>query len=172
MELGSGYIVLTDISGYTGFVRMHRTSEVHAEMVLTDLLEATIDESRAPLVLNRIEGDGIMFFASAPGTAEVARGLLRQVLRLFHAFAMKERELVSCNLCVCEACRSIDGLRLKAILHHGTVGVKRVKQFEELTGEDVIIAHRLSKNRVASNQYILMTEQFHRLAGDVEGVHG
>ena len=151
-ELGSGYVVLTDISGYTGFVRLHRTNAVHAEMVLTELLEATIDASSSPLQLNRIEGDGIVFFAAAAATTQVAGDILRQVLKLLRAFALKERELVSCNMCVCDACNSISGLKMKAILHHGTVGVKRVKQFEELTGEDVIVAHRLSKNAVQSDQ--------------------
>jgi hypothetical protein len=170
VELGSGYVVLMDISGYTRFVRMHRTSAIHAELVLTELLEKVIDTSRVPLNLNRVEGDGLMFFAAAAGTQENAQSILQQVLRLFHAFAEKERELVSCNICVCEACNSIDGLRMKAVLHHGEIGVKRVKQFEELTGEDVILAHRLLKNSVETDQYIMMTENFHRLAGDIEGV--
>ena len=33
----SGYIVIVDISGYTEFVKMHRTALAHAEQIITDL---------------------------------------------------------------------------------------------------------------------------------------
>lgn len=44
---------------------------------------------------------------------------------------------------------------------------KKIRQFEEIAGEDVIIVHRLIKNSIPSNEYILMTDAFHQLAGDL-----
>ena len=58
---------------------------------------------------------------------------------------------------------------MKAIAHHGEAAFKRFRQFEELAGEDVIVAHRLLKNSIASKEYILMTERFCQLSGGVPG---
>ena len=55
------------------------------------------------------------------------------------------------------------------MLHHGEVAIRKIRQFEELTGEDVILAHRLLKNSVSKPEYILMSASFHRLAGDLAG---
>ena len=38
----------------------------------------------------------------------------------------------------------------------------RVKQFTELAGVDVIVVHRMLKNRVPIAEYLLMTEPFFR----------
>jgi hypothetical protein len=48
-------------------------------------------------------------------------------------------------------------LSLKFIAHHGVVQEIKVRQFTKCSGVDMIIAHRLLKNRVASNEYILAT---------------
>lgn len=71
--------------------------------------------------------------------------------------------------CPCIACCTIDQLKLKAILHHGEVAVKQIRQFVELAGEDVIIVHRLLKNTIKDKEYILMIEKFYKLSGGVLG---
>ena len=42
MQEFPGFIVIVDISGYTGFVKMHRTSMAYAEQVITDLMESVL----------------------------------------------------------------------------------------------------------------------------------
>ncbi|MBI3163287.1 MAG: DUF2652 domain-containing protein, partial [Chloroflexi bacterium] len=69
------------------------------------------------------------------------------------------------------ACQRILDLRLKAFLHHGEVVFKKIRQFEEMAGEDVIIVHRLIKNSIPSNEYILMTDAFYQLAGDLPNMN-
>lgn len=44
--------------------------------------------------------------------------------------------------------------------------VKQVRQFTEIAGEDVILIHRLLKNSIDSDEYILLTDSFFRLSGD------
>jgi hypothetical protein len=39
-----------------------------------------------------------------------------------------------------------------------------------VAGEDVILAHRLLKNSIQKDEYLLLTDEFHRLSGDVEGM--
>jgi hypothetical protein len=43
--------------------------------------------------------------------------------------------------------------------------MKKIRQFEELAGADVILIHHLLKNSVAAKEYILMTQAFQELSG-------
>ena len=54
----------------------------------------------------------------------------------------------------------------------GTVAFVKVRQFEELVGGDVVLIHRLLKNSIEAREYILMTEPFYRLAGELHGCTG
>lgn len=84
-----------------------------------------------------------------------------QTLDYFHVFKEKEASLVSnCMVCDCDACVEIGKLKLKAILHYGQVAFTKVKNIQKISGENVFLAHRLVKNSVPSNEYILLTEDF------------
>jgi hypothetical protein len=87
------------------------------------------------------------------------------VTAFFEAFRAKERALIACDACWCEACNNITQLKLKAFLHVGQVVIKKIRQFEELAGEDVILIHRLLKNTVPAKEYILMSQAFYELSG-------
>ena len=62
------------------------------------------------------------------------------------------------TVCQCKACQSAGNLNLKFIAHFGYIKEIKVAQFIKATGVDIIIAHRLLKNDVKSNEYILITE--------------
>jgi len=49
-------------------------------------------------------------------------------------------------------------LKLKIVVHSGEALFYNIQQFHELSGKDVILIHRLTKNSVAHDEYILMTE--------------
>ena len=169
METFSGCIVIVDISGYTQFVKMHRTAMVHAEQIITDLMESVLDVHGPPLVLDKLMGDAATFYSIDEG-AGGAESIARQVVRFFEAFNESEGVLVSCNVCICDACNQIGSLRLKAILHHGDLILKEMGGRSELAGPDVIVAHRLLKNSVEGDEYIAMTAAFHDQSGDLEGL--
>jgi len=170
-ELRSVALVIVDIGGYTGFLKFHKTSLLHAQEVIAQLLEAVIDKASHPLVLNKLEGDAAFMYADlADGDTAGARDIANQVREFFASFHAKARELAGARSeCPCEACRRILDLRLKAVLHRGLAGFRKIRQFEELTGEDVILVHRLLKNTIVAKEYILMTQIFHQLAGDLPG---
>jgi len=169
MELHKLFLVLVDISGYTRFIKAHRTSLLHAEKIITELMESVIDSSDHPLTVNKLEGDAALFYAHSDGTQAAAKDIAGQVRRFFDAFYKKEAEMVESSMCGCDGCMQMGRLDLKAIIHHGESAIKKVRQFEELAGEDVILAHRLLKNGIARKEYILMTEPFFALAGGVDG---
>ena len=160
MRLAQAVLVLADISGYTSFITNRETSLLHAEQIITALLEAMIDRTEFPLTLNKLEGDAAFFWAESGADRGAAmRDVLAQVQALFAAFDARLAQVAAERAnCTCEACASIAGLRIKAFVHCGEVAVKQVRQFEELAGTDVILVHRLMKNHLAEREYVLLSE--------------
>ena len=168
MEIKRLVLVMVDISGYTNFIKMHTMSLLHAEAIVTDLLEAVIDHAEYPLTLSKLEGDAAFLYATLEDESQAhtaAQNILKQVVEFFEAFRAKERALIACDTCSCDACNNISQLKLKAFLHVGETIIKRVRQFEELAGENVILIHRLLKNSIAVKEYILLTGAFYELSG-------
>jgi len=173
IETHQAVIVLADIGGYTRFIKHHYTALIHAEKIITDLLESVIDVAEHPLTLNKLEGDAALFYALADREGEaVVRSAVRQAAGFFGAFAAKRADLAVSALCTCSACQGIDQLRIKAIVHCGEVALKRVRKFQELAGTTVITAHRLLKNSVGKLEYILVTDAVERQIGGLLGSGG
>ncbi len=167
MRLTRAFLVIVDISGYTSFITERTISLLHAEQIVTDLIDAVLDQARHPLVLNKLEGDAALLYGECTADdAEAARDMLAQVKAFFPAFAQRlEQQREARAHCVCDACTRIDHLALKAFVHFGELAIKQVRQFEELAGESVILVHRLLKNRVPSREYVLLTEDARAAAG-------
>ena len=64
MELKRVVLVLADISGYTRFMKIHTMSLLHAETIITELLEAVLDHAEFPLTLSKLEGDAAFMYAT------------------------------------------------------------------------------------------------------------
>lgn len=171
MSIKQLVLVIVDISGYTQFIRTQKMSAIHAEEIIFELIEAVIDHAAYPLTLNKLEGDAAFLYAevTADNRLDVARDVARQAREFFKVFYERARTLSTERAdCDCDACQTIFNLRLKAILHSGQAVFKKIRQFEELAGEDVILIHKLLKNSVPANEYILMTDAFHQLVGDFD----
>jgi class 3 adenylate cyclase len=174
MATQTAVIVLADIGGYTRFMKKQETALVHAEAVITDLLNSVIDNAEHPLTLNKLEGDAVLFFALATpdNLATVAKSALQQVNGFFKAFEQRKQEMSRDVRCNCGACESIHTLSIKGVLHCGEVVLRKVRRFEELSGTSVITAHRLMKNHVPLTEYILATEEFAQVSGGLPGQTG
>ena len=160
MRLTNAYLVIVDISGYTSFITKRTVSLLHAEQIITELMESVIDLAEHPLTVNKLEGDAALLYREwENGDSSAARDVFAQVKAFFPAFyrclAQQRERRANCN---CDACSGIDRLALKAFVHVGEIAIKKVRQFEELAGEEVILIHRLLKNHVPSRDYVLMTE--------------
>lgn len=172
MELKKTILVLADISGYTRFLQLHTMSLLHAEKIITELIEAVIDTTAEPMQLNKLQGDAMFFYVQTDGGDEsaIARDVFAQTKAFFSAFSKRSKELTGCNnLCPCDACRDAEQLRLKTIIHTGDVAFKKVRTFEELAGEAVILTHRLIKNSLSASEYILMTDEFAQMCECLDG---
>lgn len=160
MRLTHAFLVIVDISGYTAFITNRTVSLQHAEQIITELMESVIDRADHPLIVNKLEGDAALLYREcAAADSAAAHDVLAQVKGFFPAFyqclGKQRQQRAGCN---CDACSNIDSLALKAFVHVGEIAIKQVRQFEELAGEEVILVHRLLKNRVQSREYVLMTE--------------
>jgi len=169
MRLAHAFLVIVDISGYTAFINERQTSLLHAEQIITELMESVIDRASHPLVVNKLEGDAALMYGEvAAGDREGARDVLAQVKAFFPAFTgCLGRQRDGRANCTCDACTGIERLRLKAFVHVGEFAIKKVRQFEELAGEEVILVHRLLKNQVPRREYVLLTEPA-RAAAELE----
>ncbi len=156
MANGNAALVIADIGGYTRFMKLHRVNLTHAQLTVAALLEAVIDQA-GPLELVKLEGDAAFFWLKAP-TGQAWSELASVFARMRSAFVGKRDTLISERMCSCESCEQIDRLRLKFVAHEGEVAEQRVKQFIELAGVDVILVHRMLKNDVPVNEYVLFTD--------------
>jgi hypothetical protein len=155
-------LIIADISGYTRYMTSNAKTLAHSQAVITELVVAIIQEIQLPLEVAKLEGDAIFLFCRKQGGLQpwtTARPVVAgKLLAFFSLFTRKIQELAQSTTCSCQACRNIDKLRLKVIVHSGEALFHRVLNFVELAGVDVIIAHRLLKNSVNAHQYLLLTE--------------
>jgi hypothetical protein len=161
MKLQKTALVLADISGYTRFVLFHKLSILHAEQIITELIEAIAEQARFPLSLNKLEGDAAFFVAAIGEDDEGALDdIVAQVGSFFDAFREKRAEQFRGTIggCRCSACQTVENLALKAFVHVGEVVQKRVGDFEEVAGESVILIHRLLKNSIEADEYLVLTD--------------
>ena len=155
-------LIIADISGYTSYMVAHRTALAHGQILITKLLEAIISQAEIPLAISKLEGDAVFMYAAAETSekdlSSIAEKVGPRLTKFFDAFFEKLEELIDSQVCGCPACGNLEKLKLKLVIHAGEALFHKVGGFNELSGVDVITVHRLLKNGVNSNQYILMTE--------------
>lgn len=163
-------LILADISGYTRFMVANQTAAVHGQGVITKLLETILAEVEIPLTLHGIEGDAVFLSAAHPGDEEGWQNVLAEVraklVRFFEVFLQAVVRVAESTPCGCVACRNVDGLKLKVVVHSGTAVFHTIAGLPQIAGTDVILAHRLLKNSVPSDEYLLMSEAAWRELGN------
>jgi uncharacterized protein DUF2652 len=145
---------IPDISGFTRFI--NETEISHSRHIISELLELVIDSNRLGMDVSEIEGDAVFFhrFGPAPAVSELA-GQAKEMFIKFHQHLKKYEQY---RLCQCGACKSAHSLTLKIIAHYGHAQNYKVKEHSKLIGADVITVHRLLKNNVQHNEYVLITD--------------
>lgn len=155
-------VILADISGYTKFMVQNQMSAIHGQQYITFLIETLLREVDIPLHLQEIEGDALFLYAEDPGSNEGWEEVLAQVrlklLRFFDAFYEGTVLANDASPCKCAVCRNANDLALKVVVHSGTAVFHTIGGFDKVSGSDVILAHRLLKNSVPDDEYLLMSE--------------
>jgi hypothetical protein len=157
-------LVIADIGGYTRFMNLHRMSLAHAQENTLRLLDAVID-SAPDLELSGLEGDAAFLYATDPTAQELTRALSGLATTMHAAFHTEQGRMESLSVCRCDACHQTGKLNVKIVAHYGEVVLTPRRGGTTLAGVDVILVHRMLKNSVPIDEYILMTERVRGLAG-------
>lgn len=152
-------LLIPDISGFTRFV--NETESEHGRHIVAELLEIIIDSDDLGLTVAEIEGDAVLFYLE--NDVPSIDLLAAEVERMFVNFHVHLRTYESRRICRCGACTSAQSLTLKFVAHSGPLDFIEVKDFRKPFGPDVILVHRLLKNDIPVNEYLLITDA---LAGD------
>jgi arsenite methyltransferase len=155
-------LMLVDISGYTQFMVSHDKELRHSQTIIGELLGSLMHQVDVPLRISAIEGDALFLYAIKSGEEEVWRrrssNLVERLLALFEVFGERLAEIGAYSVCKCDACVEVGDLKLKIIAHSGEALLAHVGEYPTLSGVDVITLHRLAKNSVPEDEYVLMTE--------------
>ncbi|QLG46556.1 DUF2652 domain-containing protein [Costertonia aggregata] len=147
-------LCIPDISGFTQFMR-----EIDFELsskVIPALLNQIIYSNEIGLKISEIEGDAVLFYRS--GNLPTLKTLIDQC-HYFHTEFYKRMAQLRKKHNGHEGANKIpELLGLKIILHFGEeVGLVPIGKNIKLMGEDVIAVHRLLKNNLATDEYILLS---------------
>jgi hypothetical protein len=143
----TGYLLLFDVSGYTRF--MTGSDLAQAPGILQSLLGTLIENVRPPLKVAELEGDAV--FAFAPASAFRRGQTLVEVIEDLYCVFCAAREQMERNAaCDCSGCRQFPQLDLKVIAHRGEFDLRSIVKGHppKPIGSEVILAHRLLKNRI------------------------
>jgi class 3 adenylate cyclase len=153
---GERYLLLADISGYTGFMAgVEREHGVDfsggipaAYGILAALLDTVIAGIEPELGVVKLEGDAV--FAAAPAASLDGQGdrVVGMLGATYRAFVESRTRAIPSNDHVCTACPAVANLDLKAVLHRGPAVRQSVGSGSDLLGPAVTVAHRLLKNRI------------------------
>jgi Protein of unknown function (DUF2652) len=159
-------LIIADIGGYTQYMRMHRIGLAHAEANTARLLEAVIDAVPG-LELIEIEGDAAFLADRRPGT-NAAEAVAQAARAMHRAFHLEQARMIAANLCTCAGCIAVGKLRLKCVGHVGDVAEQKIRDRTKLVGVEVILVHRLLKNAVPIEEYVLFSENLYASSEDEE----
>jgi len=167
---GERYLLLADISGYTGF--MAGVEVAHgvdfsagipvAYSVLGALLDAVIEGLKPDFAVVKLEGDAV--FAAAPAASLDGQGdrVLEKLGAMYRAFTDARTRALPASDDLCTACPAVAHLDLKVEFHRGPAVRQTVGSGSDLLGPAVTVAHRLLKNtireRIGSRAYLFLTD--------------
>jgi hypothetical protein len=154
-----GPLLLADISGYTSFLQDVEVAHRHdafadgavpeAYGLMSSLLDGIVARVVPPFTLAKIEGDAVFVFGTAGNGVPTGETLLDLVRACYAEFQARRAQAGAIWTCTCDACMRADTLDLKFVLHAGRYVLQEIAGSRELSGPDVVMAHRLLKNRAA-----------------------
>jgi len=140
-----GYLILTDISGYTEFLTKSELD--HANDALQNLFDAQLAQIKHPFKISGYRGDAIFMYVPGTDFCE-PQTFIEALERLYFVFVDTRRQMIYNTTCTCRACQNISKLDLKMVIHYGEYAIQKLGDREELVGADVIVPHRMLKNHV------------------------
>jgi Protein of unknown function (DUF2652) len=168
----NGPLLLVDISGYTSFLQS--VAQAHANDMFTNtavpeaygmmssLLDGIVAKIIPPFTLSKLEGDAVFAYATDDGSIPTGAALVTCFATCYADFRARVDAAHDIWTCGCGVCARSTGLDLKFILHAGPFVIQSIAGSRELTGPQVVMAHRLLKSGAADlvghGAYALITD--------------
>ncbi len=169
-SVGQQYLLLADISGYTGFVV--GVEQAHGVdfgdgippgyELLGALLDSVMQGVQPAFEIAKLEGDAV--FAVAPIDTLDGHGdaIIGQLQDVYRSFVIRRTDAQPKEDHICQACSVVGALDLKMVLHRGPAVRQSVGTHTELLGPAVNVAHRLLKNdiqaRIGRRPYLFLSD--------------
>lgn len=155
MEASPTLLCIPDISGFTEYMR-NADIEISSQ-VIPALLNEIIYSNEINLKVSEIEGDAILFFRR--GDLPSFEDLVDQCKLFYTQFYERMEVLLKKFKGDKDEINFPEILGLKIVLHYGNeIGMVPIGNHIKLMGEDVITAHRLLKNNVPIDEYLLISD--------------
>lgn len=155
-------ILIPDISGYTSFISQMEIE--HGAHIISELIESLLHLTPEHYYVSEIEGDAVLLYSKDRPISK--KELIDDCQRLFESFHQRRQMLAETIECTCNACAGIEKLSLKFVAHYGPIFEQQINRFLKPSGVNMIIAHRLLKNKIPSQEYLLITNEFLAQATD------
>ena len=140
-----GYIVVANIFGYTSFLNENELE--HAQSIVDDLLNTLIENIKTPLIFSKTEGDSVFVYTQENGFIR-GRTFMEAIENLYFTFAIMRETMHRNTVCPCRACRAINDLDLKFVIHYGTFSFTTINGKQDIIGPDVMTIRNLSKSPI------------------------
>ena len=154
-------ILIPDISGYTDFIS--KTELDHSTHIITELLGVVLEANGDTFQLIEIEGDALLLYRGGDPLSKDE--LQEHCLTIFKAFHSYLKVIERDRLCDCGACMGATGLNLKFVAHFGQVNTLKVGHLTKPVGLELVVAHRLLKNSINRDAYLLFSDKLLEVAG-------
>jgi class 3 adenylate cyclase len=168
---GTHYLLLADISGYTGFLNaVEREHGVDFSAgipagyeALGALLDVVVDGVQPAFEIAKLEGDAVFGVAPAETLDGQGNAVVDRLQAVYRAFdEVREERKQSATDHICTGCPVVGSLDLKIVLHRGQAVRQQVGGNPELLGPAVNVAHRLLKNTIQAqigyHPYLFVTD--------------
>lgn len=144
-----GIVFIPDISGYSRFVS--RTDNTSGAKVISEMLASIIESNYLAFSISEIEGDAILFYRY--GYPYPIPLILNQYEAMLKSFKAVVERLVP-------SFPQVRLLSLKLIVHYGPIEEFVIDGRRKLYGNTVVEAHKLLKNSMDKDTYVLITEAY------------
>ncbi|MFD2160896.1 DUF2652 domain-containing protein [Paradesertivirga mongoliensis] len=155
-DIQGAFFCVPDITGFTKFIA---TSDLSfSSDFIPGLLRRLISANIINMNVGEIEGDAIFFYKTGrlPSIHRVAKQC-RLLFQTFHDYLKAVEKDDPENF----ARHLADGqMGLKIIIHYGEIMAANIKGRTKLIGQNVIIAHKLLKNKIQEGEYVLLTQDY------------
>lgn len=150
------FLYIPDMTGFTEF--MASTDPQQSHMIVKEMLTWITDANILEMHISDIIGDAVFFYKT--GDPPPLKDVIKQSKLIFEGFHKKLRNYGVTYNSDTRRFECIHRLSIKFIAHYGEVTLSDIENHISIIGTPVIETHKLLKNSVEAENYLLVTENY------------